>query len=511
MSSGRWEKTLSVEAGRWCISFDVLPGESCTLSAYSGDKFLARFSSSQDLLAWTVTPVDIVLRCDEDETGSVKVSVQPLKLSKHVVAIIRRIKEWPRASSLALIKQLGSGVIAIPHDRVDWAQKSTVIKAEFDVKLANEVILSDQAEDRIQRAFENSSAQVITWDIAESTDGLLPPPSPYLHESLPYTWRSIAFRKGTCPSSLTSLAPGKWVHLHETLSRQKRRTRLVPSSMAQPRSHDSTTSVIIPTRNQPALLQACLDGLARSEPPPAQIVLVDHLTEDPEARKILATAKAQGAAYVRADGKFNFSRLCNLGALLAHQKHLVFLNNDVTPIRSDWLAYLESALHSERIGVVGAELRYPNGRLQHVGIVNSPDGGPVHVNHRRLARDRGPLKLLDYPREYLAVSGACFATTNELFGQLNGFDEDYPEDFNDVDYCLRARELGKLTVLDPRALMTHHESFTRSARSIQAIERREQSLKQLRDRHRILYEADPYFSPLWQLSPPIYRRARWDC
>lgn len=270
----------------------------------------------------------------------------------------------------------------------------------------------------------------------------------------------------------------------------------------------TTVSVIIPTRDTPDLLAACLDGLKRSSPAPDEIILVDHCTEDLRAQALIDTARRQGARVVRDDGTFNFSRLINRGAEIATGQVLVLLNNDVTPLTPGWLSVLTDWAMQPDVGVVGAELRYPSGPIQHAGIVKVASG-LEHVCLNWPASRRGPDRILDRPRNVLAVTGACLATQRAVFDRLGGLDEAYPSDFNDVDYALRAREAGFATVWTPHARLTHHESVTRKTASDKALRARLERYAALTARHPILTGFDPHFSPLFDQAPPSFKPRVW--
>ena len=190
---------------------------------------------------------------------------------------------------------------------------------------------------------------------------------------------------------------------------------------------------------------------------------------------------------------------------------LVCLNNDVTPLSTDWLARLAETAARPDTGVVGAELHYPDGRLQHVGIVNSPEYGPQHVCTGWPSTQRGPLNVLNYRRECLAVTGAVLATRRQVFDEMGGFDEAFPEDYNDVDYCLRVRKAGYACLIEPAARLVHQESRSRSVLDPESKEKRLSYLEALRKIHPDLTARDPWFSPRWSTRPPVYRPARWDC
>ena len=152
------------------------------------------------------------------------------------------------------------------------------------------------------------------------------------------------------------------------------------------------------------------------------------------------------------------------------------------------------------VGAVGAKLYYPDGRLQHGGVVLGLDGFAGHVQRAAAADDPGYLGMLAWPREVAAVTGACLAVEARKFFEVGGFDEArLPIEYNDIDLCLRLAERGYKSVFEPRAQLMHRESASRGGNprldSRYAAEHgyfRERWAHRLRD--------DPYFHPALSLD-----------
>ena len=119
---------------------------------------------------------------------------------------------------------------------------------------------------------------------------------------------------------------------------------------------------------------------------------------------------------------------------------LVFLNNDIRMIGPGWLKAIVRLAMKPQIGVVGAKLLFPNGKIQHAGIVLGMGGISGHIYRRRAAREMGYLQQAKNAREMAAVTGACIAIDRSKFEAVGGFDaENLPIDLNDIDLCLRLR------------------------------------------------------------------------
>jgi GT2 family glycosyltransferase len=171
----------------------------------------------------------------------------------------------------------------------------------------------------------------------------------------------------------------------------------------------------------------------------------------------VALGSIPGLTLRRHETNLGFARGCNAGARSARGRYLLFLNNDTIP-QPDWLPPMLAACDEDpRIGIVGSLLLYPQTReVQHAGLDVGPDGIPFH-RHRfasahALAVASGGIVH--------AVTGACLLTTADLFARLGGFDEGFVNGYEDVDFCLRAREAGRLTYYCSKSVLLHYESAT---------------------------------------------------
>jgi GT2 family glycosyltransferase len=164
-------------------------------------------------------------------------------------------------------------------------------------------------------------------------------------------------------------------------------------------------------------------------------------------------------------GPFNFAAAINAGAREAKGDHLLLLNDDVEVRSSGWLDALVEYSQDEGVGAVGGRLVYPDGRLQHIGIVLGVNAVAAHAFHQAPGSSAGYFGSAVGPRNYSALTAACLMTRAAVFQQAGGFNERLPVDFNDVDYCLRLRAAGYRIVFTPHAELTHHESASLGARS----------------------------------------------
>lgn len=232
--------------------------------------------------------------------------------------------------------------------------------------------------------------------------------------------------------------------------------------------------LIIPTRDRADLLAACLGSVWRTAGPEAAgagglelaITVVDNGSCEPATERLLAQwSQRLGARWrVLSDPElFNWSRLNNRAALGSRAELLLFLNNDIEALQPGWLAAMARQALRPAIGCVGAVLTYPDGSLQHAGVVVGMYGGADHA-YRQLPPDhavhRGRSRFLS---NWGAVTGACLMVRRELFEPLGGFDEGLPVEFNDIEFCLRLGALGYRHVVVPEAVLLHRESQSRVA------------------------------------------------
>ncbi|NTV94300.1 MAG: glycosyltransferase [Thiobacillus sp.] len=259
-------------------------------------------------------------------------------------------------------------------------------------------------------------------------------------------------------------------------------------------------SVIVPTRDALDLLRRCLDSLfERTTYPRYEVLVVDNGSVEPATLAYLAEMEGrEGALRVLRDGApFNFAALNNRAAEAARGEVLCLLNNDTEVIAPDWLDEMVGHLLQERVGVVGAKLYYPDGRVQHGGDVVGVGGTANHLHAGLGGGEPGYCRRASVAQELSAVTAACMVTRRGLYLELGGLDEGHlPIAFNDVDYCLRVREAGHKVVWTPHAELYHHESPSRGRDK--SLRRRWQASREVRYMRRRWSEVlrdDPFYNP----------------
>lgn len=260
-------------------------------------------------------------------------------------------------------------------------------------------------------------------------------------------------------------------------------------------------SIIIPTRDKVHLLKACLEGIGRITDTRLEIILLDNGSREEATRQYYRALTSDPRIRILHDPRpFNFARMCNEGAAAAQFPVLLFLNNDVQPVDTRWLNALIAWTLDASIGAVGAKLLYPDGRLQHAGLVLGLKGRSGHVEMGVAGEAKGYLGRLATPHEVSAVTGACLAVEQAKFHAVGGFDADhFPIELNDVDLCLRLGQRGWRTLLVPDSVLIHHESATRG-QTRRSEERYPREHDAFARRWGPVTGSDPYFHPALALT-----------
>ena len=256
-------------------------------------------------------------------------------------------------------------------------------------------------------------------------------------------------------------------------------------------------SVIIPTRDKVTLLKRCMTGLReRTDYPAIELVILDNGSVEPDTLAYLSALAGQANVQVlRVDAPFNFSALCNRGARAAHGDLFCFLNNDMEITHGGWLEELVSLAVQPEIGAVAPLLRYPDGRIQHLGIRVDPPWPRLIGDGWREPVPRQDAARLHAVHDVSAVNGGCLVTRRDVFTAVGGFDEALPVAYNDVDFCFAVRKAGFWVVVTPFAEL-NHELFA-SRRDVPKPDRRrdwQESIRYLQVKWPDQWGSDPYLT-----------------
>ncbi|HET6604653.1 MAG TPA: glycosyltransferase family 2 protein [Xanthomonadaceae bacterium] len=222
-------------------------------------------------------------------------------------------------------------------------------------------------------------------------------------------------------------------------------------------------SLIVPTRDRLDLLRVCVDSvLARTRYPDFELIVVDNRSERAETLEWLGRIALRGQVrVVPHDAPFNFSAINNAAVAQARGEIVVLLNNDIEVISPDWLEEMVSHAVRPEIGAVGAMLYYPDGRIQHAGVVVGYMGVAGHAYQGKPRGYAGQMGRACLVQNMTAVTAACLAVRRAAYLEVGGLDEALQVAFNDVDFCLRLERAGYRNLWTPHAELYHHESATR--------------------------------------------------
>ncbi len=252
-------------------------------------------------------------------------------------------------------------------------------------------------------------------------------------------------------------------------------------------------SIIIPTRDNVSLLKRCIESIERlTTYSNYELLIIDNDSSDEETLEYLASIPYRVVPFRE---PFNYSRINNFAVSHAEGEYVLLLNDDTEVISGEWLhAMLEHAQRPE-VGAVGAKLIYPDGRIQHAGVIvgaGSPweAGVAVHSYHFYPSDSPGYAGTLATTTNYSAVTAACVLIRKSLYEELGGLDEENLRvQFNDIDLCLRMRERGYYVVYTPYAELYHHESVSRKHWRLDRAEN-----LYMRERYGEVVDKDPYYN-----------------
>ncbi len=262
-------------------------------------------------------------------------------------------------------------------------------------------------------------------------------------------------------------------------------------------------TLVIPTRNNLPHLRRCVDSLAKTDYDDWRVLIVDDASDDPAARAFLESLPPDRFTVwsrPRAGGGFNYAALVNDAVARCATEFVLLLNDDVEVADPRWLARLMGHARLPGVGAAGAKLLYPDGRVQHAGVILGLDDGLAgHAFKLADAGDNGYLSYAAIARNYSAVTAACLLTRKSLFLAVGGFDADHlAVAYNDADYGLKLEAAGFRCVVVPGAALIHHEGASRGTGRIDSV-REEAFFRRKLRRH----GPDRFYNPNLSLDEPF--------
>lgn len=267
-------------------------------------------------------------------------------------------------------------------------------------------------------------------------------------------------------------------------------------------------SLIVPTRDAVELLSQCVSSvLEKTDYPDYEVLIVDNQSRQEKTKRYFERVTEDPRVRVLSyDHPFNFSALNNFAAARAQGQLLCLLNNDIEVIDGSWLREMASLAVRPDTGCVGAKLLYPDGRIQHAGVVLGIGGVAGHAFKYGARDSLGYFSKLCIAHTVSAVTAACLVVRKKVFEQVGGLDEQgLKVAFNDVDFCIKVRDAGYRNVFTPHAVLVHHESATRGSDNDESRRERFASEQRvMRTRWGDALKNDPYYSPHLTLEREDY-------
>ena len=190
---------------------------------------------------------------------------------------------------------------------------------------------------------------------------------------------------------------------------------------------------------------------------------------------------------------FNYSKINNSAARTCTSPVLLFLNDDTSVIEPGWLEAMVELVARPDVGAVGAKLLYPDGRIQHAGVVMGLFDNCGHAFKGLDGDRRHYFDFSDVIRNVSAITGACLMAKTDLFWEVGGFDEQtFAVAFNDIDLSLKIGSLGYHVLYTPHAVLHHHEAFSKTSKDLVP---HPEEVEAMRRKWGKIIDADPYYSP----------------
>lgn len=228
-------------------------------------------------------------------------------------------------------------------------------------------------------------------------------------------------------------------------------------------NYGPSVGIIIPTKNNYQVLKRCIDSLKSTAYKNYKVFVIDNESNDPDTLKYIDSLEHDVFRISNAEEKFSYSYINNTAVERVDTDLVLFLNDDTEVIQPNWLSVLVGWTQFPNVGSVGARLLFPNGTIQHAGLVNRADGLFPAPAFKLLPRDAiGQYGYDRITRNCSAVTAACMLTPRKLFLEIGRFDDnEFQVAYNDCDYGFRLTKAGLRNVYCPYAQLYHHEGVTR--------------------------------------------------
>ena len=258
-------------------------------------------------------------------------------------------------------------------------------------------------------------------------------------------------------------------------------------------------SIVIPNKDYASTLKVCLKSIKKlTTYENYEIIVVENNSEEQKTfdyyDEINGKDKVKVVKYP--EKGFNYSKIINYGVVNSEGEYIIQLNNDTELITPNWIEEMLGFAQREDVGAVGAELFYPDKSIQHAGIIIGIGGVAGHVFRNIPHGMHGYFSKDAMIQNMSAVTAACMMAPRKMYEVVGNMDEKFEVAFNDVDFCLKIREQGKLIVYNPYVQFIHYESKSRGFEdTIEKQKRFQGEIERFKKRwKKILKDGDPYYN-----------------
>ena len=258
-------------------------------------------------------------------------------------------------------------------------------------------------------------------------------------------------------------------------------------------------SIIIPNKDYVSTLKVCLKSIAKlTTYENYEVIVVENNSEEQKTfdyyDEINGKDKVKVVKYP--EKGFNYSKIINYGVANSDGEYIIQLNNDTELITPNWIEEMLGFAQREDVGAVGAELFYPDKSIQHAGIIIGRGGVAGHVFRNIPHGMHGYFSKDAMIQNMSAVTAACIMAPRKMYEAVGNMDEKFEVAFNDVDFCLKIREQGKLIVYNPYVQFIHYESKSRGFEdTLEKQKRFKGEVERFQKKwEKILKDGDPYYN-----------------
>ncbi|CAI3933701.1 glycosyltransferase [Commensalibacter papalotli (ex Botero et al. 2024)] len=262
-------------------------------------------------------------------------------------------------------------------------------------------------------------------------------------------------------------------------------------------STNNPVSIIIPTTISSKTIRNCIQSILKNTKyPDFEVILVisqNNSLSKQQRKYIRPLLKYKNLRIVwLKTNQFNFSASCNFGIRYAKHEFIGVVNDDIWPKTPYWLDFMMGHMQDQNVGAVGGKLYYPNGQIQHAGILMGAANLCEHIGRF----EHSERFTLTYDHDISAVTAACMLIRRSAYTQVHGFDENYEIAYNDVDFCLKLRQANFKIIQCQQAKLTHFESLSLGNHytGIRAGKERQEILS-IRSKYKAICDNDPFYNP----------------